>query len=162
MVQKLVQYELEIERITEWLLNNRGDNIKDRDTFDLFFKEDILDGREPSGIEKTLLNESFRKYTRLDTSVSKEREFTKAGGKDLTRDKLKRARVVTKDFDRFRKLTAQQADFQGLDTPRAGGFRVARVKGRVVRATVQTITRRKKPVIIFRAKNGQFASRQVK
>lgn len=160
MVKSLAEYEIEIERMTEWLFNNRSSNIKDKDSFEIFFNQDILEGRKPKSIDDKIRSKSFQRYIQIfDKTISKEREFKKAGGKDLTRDKLTRAKVVVKDFKKFRDLTAQQADFEGLDTPTVI---TGRIKKRIVRAESQSITRRQKRIIIFRAKNGQFASRKIK
>lgn len=86
--------------------------------------------------------------------------FKSAGGKDLKRDRMKTAKKVVFSKDVYIKHGAQRVDLSGLDTK--GGKRIlkfpARVRGKIVYASKETITRMNNEVVVARDKMGRFAS----
>ena len=76
MVKTIADYDIEIERISEWLLNNRGRQITDRNSFDAFFNAEILNKEKQStlsGIEKQLQERVFDKVRDEKPDVSDKR-----------------------------------------------------------------------------------------
>ncbi len=158
MAKSLIDYTKEIDRINEWLFNNRGDQISDLESYVMFFKEEILDGKTPSGLEKKLIDEAFRKYAEQHNivKVKDEQVFKKAGGKNLSRDRRTTAKKVTTNVQEFIRLGAARADLEGLDTGIFG-----KIKNKTVRIqSIDKITRRGKPLLVFKDRTGRFVKRK--
>ena len=111
---KRITPEDESSRIVERLFTAYGKRIGDRDSFDRSFFEMTEQAGFVSFAQQELVNDAFDEYAKKH-GISKEREFTKAKGKDLTKDRLQTRNVVT-DLKEYRRKGAKNVDFEGIDT----------------------------------------------
>jgi hypothetical protein len=145
-------YTDEVERITEWLERNRGDQIRDRGSFESFFIQEILKGDEPTGRQDNLMDAVFKEY--MDrTGIKDENIFRKAKGKDLIRDRQTDAKVIVDNEKEFIRRGASNVDLRNLDT--ATVFR-----GKVVKASKDTFKRQGRKVEVLRDRKGRFVPKR--
>lgn len=166
----LINYELEADRVSQWLDNNKAMKIQDRDSYDLVFNDTIAEKSESqlSFVEKRFRDLVFRTYRKENPQVLEERLFKKAKGRDLRRDQLKTAKRVVKTRRKFIKEGAREVDLKGFDTARQKFNKriakkrlftiMARSKGKVVRAREIIITFKGKKLKRFRDRKGRFVS----
>lgn len=150
----LADYDVEIERITEWLNNTFGNNIKDRNSFNFAFRREIIEDNDPKGFKKTLENAVFKEYLKQHPDIDAKETFKDAGGDDLGKDKQTRAKEVTTSREEYIKRGASKIDFEGLDTP---DIKVGTVKNKVVKVKPKQITLKGKKIVRFVDSRGRFA-----
>ena len=154
--QTLQDYEIASERLEEALFLERGGSIKDRDTFDLAVVNTF---GEITGKQKELFDRVFEIYAER-RGITKERLFTKSGGKDFEKDKSHLAKIVVDDQKEYIRRGAQRVDLRGFDTPDRTRFPLeGKVKKKIVMIRQSQLTRRKKKVLIFRDSKGRFAKK---
>ena len=151
----------DIDRLAENLDIAEGGTITDRDSFDLALNRYLVN----SGLSTSSKDKVFDAYVRDNPSVSKDRLFKKAGGKDLKRDRKQTAKTVVKDRKEFIKRGSKRVDFAGLDTKESELRRVKRptkefnvsafVKGKQV---FSKRIKNKRGIIQFKDQKGRFAS----
>lgn len=155
----------DIERLAENLLISEGDFIQDRDSFDLALSRYAPE----ANLSKNSKDQLFKEVQNQKPGVSSERLFTKAGGKDLARDRRKTARTVVKTREEFIKKGAKRVDFAGFDIKESEirkqkltvrkEFKIpAKVKTKVVFSKRVTVTIKGKRFVRHRDKLGRFAS----
>ena len=86
----LKSYEFEIDRINEWLFNNKGSSITDRETYEMFLKDEIFGKERLSDLENKILNSAFKKYAD-EHGVSQERVINKQSLTVRVQPKTKKA-----------------------------------------------------------------------
>ena len=155
--QNTIDYQQESERFAEWFGNKSRAGVQDRDSFDLAYQKEIkksdLDSKEKQFRELV-----FEHYANKNPNVSKERLFSKAGGKNLALDRETTAKTIVSTKPQYIKKGAKRVDLAGYDVRESDRNIPARNKGRVVFSTRETITIRKKQVVIFRDRKGRFSS----
>lgn len=159
---KRVTPEQEFDRLAERIYNEHGENIVDRDTFDVFFNrymgsEDITRKRDVVLREKT-----FDYYAKNHSGVSTERIHEEAGGKNLAVDMAKTAKTIVTDKKQYRKLGAGKVDLKGYDTKPKFKKKLdvtARVKGKIVYATQDTVIIKGHKITVYRDRKGRFAKK---
>lgn len=158
----------DIERINETLDQREGFKIQDHDSYDLAFDDYLRD----TAFKESVRDDAFADYAASHPAVSKERLFTKAKGKDLSRDRSKTAKRVVTTRKEYIKQTAPRVDLKGFDTARQRitkeqvvrrTFTIpARSKGRVVFAMRTSVIVRGRRVVRHRNSKGQFVSIKLK
>lgn len=153
-------------RIAEIIYNEQGSTIKDRDSFDLAFSNTIGD---PSSAQEKLRDAVFRTYRDQHPEVSKERLFTKAGGKDLEQDRKTRAKKIVRTREGYVISGASQSDLEGFDTPQKRKRpaerklqQVGKIKNKVVFVEKINVTIKGKSFVRYRDSKGRFASIKTK
>jgi hypothetical protein len=170
MSKRLIDYDLEIERVAEWLEMNRRDKIIDKDTFNLYYNSDIAEDREDNLDAKALRfrEKVFQEYLGRNPNVEEKGIFKEAKGKDLERDIRQTADVVVRDRKEYIRRGASEVDLKGYDTERKALVkRIDRrkvltlrgvVKGKTVKVEKTFVIIRKKKILRLRDKKGRFAS----
>ncbi len=161
----------DIDRINETLNQRAGNQIQDRDSYDLAF-DDYMGIMRAAPKQRKLRNDAFADYSQKHPDVSTERLFTKAKGKDLSRDRLRTAKRVVKTRKGFIKAGAANVDLKGFDTARQKVTKAqriqrdftipARIKGRVVFARKTSVVVKGRSVVRHRDSKGRFVSVKVK
>ena len=162
----------DIERVAESILiSDSFREIVDEDTFIQKYEEYF---EEESHLRNDInfRDSTFRKYRDLNPDISDKSLFSKAGGKNLRRDKAQNAQTVVTDVKEYNELGASRADLKGLDTvPKKPKFNIpSRIKGKVVYSKKEYVTVKmfnKKPiapkkVVRYRDDKGRFASPKIR
>lgn len=149
-------YIEDAERISEAVWRDSEGNIVDRDTFDLALKR-YIKGAFSSSQRRMLFPKVFDFVRKAHPEVSPRREFKEAGGDSLSRDQLKRARRIAKTKAEYRRLGADRADYEGLDTPPKHDYStVGKIGKKVVHAYRDKVNIRGKEILKYRDKRGRF------
>ena len=162
-----------IEMINEMIEMRDEVSVQDRDSYDLAYNSYMgLEEKELNNKQRAMRTIVFDDYVDKHPEVSEERLFTKAGGKDLRRDRLQTAKRVVKTRKAYIRATAPEVDLRGFDTARQKvskevkirrTFTIpARVKKRIVFAMKTSVVVRGKSQVRFRNALGQFSSPKVK
>jgi hypothetical protein len=174
----------EIDRMNERVYTEEGGSalVQDRDSYDLIYN-DIL-GVDEKGLtegQRKFRETTFKAYVQEHPEVSKKRLFSKAGGKDLEKDRMRTSQEVVTTEKSYIEKGAKRTDLVGYDTKTQefsktlAKFRRRQeirkvftksgiIKGKVVkvRDTVVKLPakRQKKTIILTRARDklGRFAS----
>jgi len=151
--------EDDINRIAETIDNlDQKNEIIDPDSFDAEFN-DYFDENPEIRDNNSVRVKVFERLRKMHPDrIGKEKIFTKAGGKDLKRDRQSDAKVITSDRKRYRQLGASRSDLEGYDTKRKELNIVGVVKGKTVFTEQTTVKIGGKTVIRHRDRLGRFAS----
>ena len=130
---KWTDYIQDMDRLSENLYLNFGDNITDYSTFEKAYNEYLAE-TNPSIKKKEFRDKAFNIYRKKYEGVSKGREVTKKTAEFLLEPELKQVRTQRK---KFRKTGS--------------------VKKKIVRARGTTLQRKGKKIKVLRDKKGRFA-----
>lgn len=142
----------EVDRRVQPLLQEFGDGIKDRDSFDYAFLRFLDQVEYESGNQKVFADKVWERV-RKRKGLEDQKLFTKAGGKNLKKDRQIAAKTVVTTPAEYIRRGARRVDLAGYDT--VGIDR----KGRIVKARRVQIIIRGKRYIRYRDQKGRFTKR---
>ena len=154
----------DIQRIAETLINNDSfGNIQDFDSFEQAYEEYMLEGgQDEMAKRKDIKEKVFNDVMQIRPSVERDRIFSKAGGKDLKKDRKTNAKTIVTDRREYEERGASKVDLKGYDTKpktRRERFRfIGKSKGKTVFAEKVFINFKGKRMRRYRDKKGRFAS----
>ena len=131
----------------------------DKDTYDMHFKEFIGDVSPRQ--ERYLKPAVFQQLKKQHSGISNSRLFTKAGGKDLNRDRKTTAKEVTTSKTEYVKKGAARVDLKGYDTKQKTKYNYPAIRqGKVIYARKTFVSINGKKHARYRDNKGRFVSRK--
>lgn len=152
------EYMDDYGRIAQVININHGNEIKDRDSFDLAYS--IYMQKSDSSLtddEKNFRNGVFNEYSK-QYKVTKDSLFKEAGGSDLVQDRKKTASTVVNTRREYIKRGARSVDLEDYDTKIRYRKYPTKVRGKVVYSSKEYVTVKGKQQLRYRDSRGRFAS----
>ena len=143
------EYLQEAERIANWFIDRGQDGFTQPD-FDKAFKSEFTSRAQQNRLLKKTRDAYFNKVAR----VKKEDTFKRAGGKNLSQDRLKTSQNIAQTVDEYIQKTAQKSDYPNLDSSPQDIF--GKIKGKIVKVKAYKIKFKNKTVTRYRDKRGRF------
>lgn len=161
--------EEDVNRLAERVFRDSGQNIQDKEMFDLAFNDYMSDIDMSEKQDTVLRKKVFDKMRSSHPEISSQSFFKKAGGKSFVKDRERTAKRVVTDIKVYKKRGARKVDLQGYDTKKGRIVKLkrqvkvrfdipGRVKERIVYVRRVVVVVQQKEILRYRDKLGRFAS----
>lgn len=154
MPRKRVTPPDEFDRLAENIYNDRGHTIFDRKSYDIAFDK-FFGAEKLTPAQNTVMRDEAWGFLK-DRMV-----FTRAGGRNLDRDRQKTHRIVyNKDQqEQYIRHGAQRSDLRGVDTKQASFLYLGLSGRRKVFAQKTYVVVKNRKVVRYRDRRGRFVRR---